>query len=68
MVAIAVSRSETSSGIGCASFFEVWVVAGLLCGYATGWIVYEHHFEEIESVVIEIRAKCLLFIALPFGE
>ena len=51
-----------------ASVFEVWVLAGLLSGHAASGIVDEHLFEEVESILIEVRAEGNILVANPFRE
>jgi hypothetical protein len=61
-------RTKATARVRRASLLEVWVLASLLGGNATSWIIDEHHFEEVESTIIEIVAEGCVLVSLPFGE
>lgn len=44
------------------------MIAGLLGGNATCWVVDEHLLEEIETILVEIRAQWVVVVALPLRE
>lgn len=48
--------------------FEIRVVAGLLGRYTPGRVVYQHHFEELKTLLVEVRAEGLPVVPLPLGE
>lgn len=52
-------------GLGGCVVLEIGVVAGGLGRDATGWIVDEHHLQQVEAVLIEVLAEGLTVIAGP---
>lgn len=60
--------TQTATRVCSAAFLEVWVLACLFGGDATSWIIHEHHFKEVETVVVEVDAERGMLIPLPFGE
>ena len=61
-------RTKAASGVCSASLLEVRVLASLLGGNATSWIIDEHHFKKVESMVVKVDAQGYVWVSLPFGE
>ncbi len=55
-------------GVGPGEVFEVRVVASLLRREAARRIVDQHHLQEIEARLIEVRAQRRPVVAQPFRE
>jgi hypothetical protein len=68
-VSILAAGAVGVAGPRCRSvILKVGVVAGLLGGDAAGRVVDEHHLEQIQPGVVEVRAKLRVRVALPLGE
>lgn len=67
-VGLGVRRAHTATRVGRAAFLEVGVHASLLGGDATSGIVDQHVLEEVESLLVEVRAEGYRLVADPFGE
>jgi hypothetical protein len=67
-ISVSIGGTKRSSRVCSATFFEVWVLACCLGGYASRRVVNQHHLKELQSILIEVRAQSLVHVSLPLGE
>jgi hypothetical protein len=47
---------------------EIRMVASLLSGYTSSWVVNQHHIQQIESLLVQVGTESSVVVTKPFRE